>query len=138
MLFSTHIHDLLERPQPQASADGRKRPLSEKTAAYRVIGGDQGGSWSLIEYTAPPRSVGPSPHAHAQLDEAYFVLEGRPVFQVGEHIIHARPDLLVVVERGTVHSFMNPEAEPARFLVLLSPAGYEGFWLGEGDRKSVV
>lgn len=137
MLFAD-VQSFIQRGRLHVSAGAGLRPHTSEVAAHRVVGADRRGNWSLMEYTAPPRFAGPPPHAHAQADEAYYVLEGNPVFQVGEQTIHARPEQLIVVERGTVHAFMNPGPGPARFLVLLSPAGYEGFWLGEDDCELVA
>ena len=35
---------------------------------------------------------------------------------------------LMFVPRGTLHSITNVGDDPAAFLVILSPPGYEGFW----------
>ena len=54
-------------------------------------------------------------------DEAWIVLEGRLGFRVGEEerMISAGESMLV--ERGTPHSYWNPAAEPARYLLVMTP-----------------
>jgi mannose-6-phosphate isomerase-like protein (cupin superfamily) len=60
-------------------------------------------------------------HLHREDDEAWIVLEGRLGFRVGEEerVLAAGEELLV--PRGTPHSYWNPAAEPARYLLVMTP-----------------
>jgi mannose-6-phosphate isomerase-like protein (cupin superfamily) len=60
-------------------------------------------------------------HVHHLDDEAWVVLEGQLGFRVGEHerVVAAGESLLV--PRGTPHSYWNPAAEPARYLLVMTP-----------------
>jgi mannose-6-phosphate isomerase-like protein (cupin superfamily) len=60
-------------------------------------------------------------HLHRSDDEAWFVLEGRLGFRVGdeEREIGAGESLLAT--RGTPHSYWNPSSEPARYLLVMTP-----------------
>lgn len=60
-------------------------------------------------------------HLHRSDDEAWVVLEGRLAFSVGveEREVAAGDSLLV--PHGTPHSYWNPVAEPARYLLVMTP-----------------
>lgn len=60
-------------------------------------------------------------HLHRSDDEAWFVLEGRLGFRVADEncVVAAGESLLV--PRGTPHSYWNASAEPARYLLVMTP-----------------
>jgi mannose-6-phosphate isomerase-like protein (cupin superfamily) len=110
-----------------------------------LIGGDAtGGSFSLVEHTLPPRGLGAPLHRHANEDECSFVVEGRLGAQLGDEIVEAGPGEVVWKPRGQEHTFWNAGDEPLRFLEVISPAGFEGYFrelaplLAAGDREGVA
>ena len=60
-------------------------------------------------------------HLHRSDDEAWFVLEGRLGFRVGEEEREVTAGDSLLVSRGTAHSYWNPAAEPARYLLVMTP-----------------
>jgi mannose-6-phosphate isomerase-like protein (cupin superfamily) len=60
-------------------------------------------------------------HLHRSDDEAWIVLSGRLGFQVGEEQREVPAGESLLVERGTPHSYWNPAAEPARYLLVMTP-----------------
>ncbi len=74
--------------------------------------------------SAPGRWVGPPLHRH-QFDEGFYVLEGELTFQQGEEIDTAGPGELIFAPRGVVHTLANRSSEPARYLLICTPAGFE-------------
>lgn len=74
------------------------------------------GNWSVTEERLSPASPGTRPHAHAQVDIVFYVLEGRPTFQVGEQVVRADVGNWILVPRGTVHTCFNSMDDPARYL----------------------
>ena len=60
-------------------------------------------------------------HLHRSDDEAWFVLSGHLGFRVGdaERELSAGESLLVT--RGTPHSYWNAAAEPAHYLLVMTP-----------------
>jgi mannose-6-phosphate isomerase-like protein (cupin superfamily) len=109
--------------------DGKVLSLLGVTLEFIMQASDTDGAWSLVEYTAPARFAGPPPHVHQQAEEAFYVLEGSPTFQLNEEIIQAGPGMTVFIPRGAVHTFSNAGDTPARFLIMLSPAGFEEYWV---------
>ena len=93
---------------------------------YKVVGGDTGGNYSLIEHTTA--GDGPPPHIHKSEEEAFYVLEGEVNVKIGEQTIREAVGSFVLIPRGTVHTFSRVGAEPAKMLVIISPAGFEQFF----------
>jgi mannose-6-phosphate isomerase-like protein (cupin superfamily) len=60
-------------------------------------------------------------HVHRSDDEAWFALEGRLGFQVGEEQREVGAGESILVARGTPHSYWNPAAAPARYLLVMTP-----------------
>ena len=86
------------------------------------------GTWSLIEYTAPPHFAGPAPHYHANTTELFYVLEGQLTVDAAGEVRVLGPGDLALVQPGTSHRFSNASDEPCRFLVQASPAGLENYF----------
>lgn len=94
---------------------------------FKVRGAETGGSLTALENIIAPND-GPPLHTHANEDEAWYVLEGRLRFKLGTEISDAPAGSFVFVPRGTPHCFQNTGREPARILVLFTPAGMEVFF----------
>jgi quercetin dioxygenase-like cupin family protein len=95
----------------------------------KVVGQDTGGAFALAEFDAPPGYAGPPPHRHQETDEAFYVLQGEFRLQVEGETVRAGPGAFVFVPRGVRHTYANPGPDPARLLLLLSPAGFERYFL---------
>ena len=61
------------------------------------------------------------------------MLEGEVEFLLGEDTIPAGAGSCVYVPRGALHTFKNVGASPSRVLVVLSPGGFEKFFLEAGE-----
>jgi len=94
---------------------------------FKARGEQTGGSLTVLENTIAPLE-GPPLHAHADEDEAWYVLEGRLRFKLDGEISDAPAGSFVFVPRGLPHCFQNTGAEPARILVMFTPAGMERFF----------
>ena len=60
-------------------------------------------------------------HLHRSDDEAWFVLEGRLGFRVGDAERAVESGGSILVPRGTPHTYWNPTAEPSRYLLVMTP-----------------
>lgn len=98
----------------------------------KMEGEDTGGAYSLVEETTPPQG-GPPPHIHHNADETIYVLEGDLEFMVGDQTIPASAGSAVYSPRGTLHTFRNVGASPSRILAVISPGGFEKFFLEAGE-----
>jgi len=94
---------------------------------FKARGEQTGGTLTALENVIAPGD-GPPLHTHASQDEAWYVLEGGLRFRLGEATAEAPAGAFVFVPRGTPHCFLKAGAEPARILVLFTPAGMEPFF----------
>ena len=105
-------------------------------------------AYRLFESTVPPSGQGAPPHIHELAEEGFYVLEGALSFRLGERDLVAEAGSFVLVPRGTAHAFHNPLPQPARYLVIWSPASagryFEELWElerrsgGEPDAKAIA
>jgi quercetin dioxygenase-like cupin family protein len=85
------------------------------------------GTLTAYENVIPP-GQGPPLHTHANEDEAWYVLDGELRFKIGGELRPALAGSFVFVPRGTPHCFQNVGEDPARILVMFTPAGMERFF----------
>jgi quercetin dioxygenase-like cupin family protein len=95
---------------------------------FLVNGCDTGGRFSMQEMYTPAFDPGPPLHSHSDADEMFYILDGalKMTVEGAPCVAHAGDTLLI--PRDTLHTFANPFLTPARFLVQLSPAGFEQFF----------
>jgi quercetin dioxygenase-like cupin family protein len=112
---------------------GRGRQSLEQSVWYSghlltflATGEDTQGKFALIELTGRKGNV-PPPHIHHREDETFYVLEGEMTFFAGGRTIKATPGTMVFLPRDVEHSF-TIDSDQGRILVLLTPAGGEGYF----------
>ena len=103
------------------------------TYTFKATADDTGGSLAFFDATVPPES-GPPPHVHRDEDEFYYVLDGELEVLDRDRTFNARAGSFVFVPRGTLHSFRNRSAKPARLVVGITPAGFERFFFAVGQQ----
>ena len=64
-------------------------------------------------------------HAHADEDDAFYILEGEMTFLLGSERVAAPPGTFVLVPPDTEHGFRNDGAAPVRMLNIHAPAGFD-------------
>ncbi len=98
---------------------------SQQPISQILLHGEQaGGHVSLVHNVVPAHSPGPPLHQHG-FDEAFYVLEGELLFQLGDHRVSKGPGQLAFAPRDTAHGLANPHDTPARYLLVCTPAGFE-------------
>jgi mannose-6-phosphate isomerase-like protein (cupin superfamily) len=95
-------------------------PLAGKTL------GSSTGDFVIAEWEDPGGAAGErrliAPHhVHHGDDEAWYVLEGALIVLVGDDEVEVRAGSGVLVPRGTIHTYWNPAAQPARYLLIMTP-----------------
>jgi quercetin dioxygenase-like cupin family protein len=90
-------------------------------------GEETGGTVSLTEITVPAHTAGPPLHTH-DFDEAFHMLDGRLVFQVEDALATKGPGEVSFAPRNVAHALANHSDEPARYLLVCTPAGFERHW----------
>ena len=95
------------------------------------------GAFSMVEEIDPldtPR------HVHENEDELFYVLEGEHVFEVGAESFVVGPGGVVFAPRHVPHAHRRLVPRTGRFLTMLSPAGFEGFFreLSDAERDGTI
>jgi mannose-6-phosphate isomerase-like protein (cupin superfamily) len=98
-------------------------------ARFILDGGPSGGRFSLVEHPIVAGGMAAPLHRHAREDEYSFILEGRWGFWQGGSVAFAEPGDLVYKPRDVWHTFWNATDEPARLLEIISPAGFDQFFV---------
>jgi mannose-6-phosphate isomerase-like protein (cupin superfamily) len=103
--------------------------LAAMGARFVMDGGDANGRFGLIEHPIIPNGLACPMHLHTREDEFSFILEGRWGFQLGDEIVYGEPGDLVYKPRNVWHSFWNASDRPARLLEIISPSGFEHYFV---------
>jgi len=90
--------------------------------------------FALVEALAF-QSTEPPLHIHRREDEAWYILNGKMTFYVGDQSLEATAGCFVFAPRGIPHTF-TVDVEPTRVLVFASPAGFEHFALELGRQAA--
>ncbi len=110
-------------PLAVAAAEGDARWWFGGLAVIKATAADTGGMMTIIEMTEAPGAEAPL-HVHHREDEAFWILEGDVIFEVGETVIHAHAGDLAFGPRGIPHRYVVGEAG-CRMLFILTPGGFE-------------
>jgi mannose-6-phosphate isomerase-like protein (cupin superfamily) len=81
-------------------------------------------SFVLVEWSDPGTHPGrpiAGLHVHREDDEAWYVLDGRLGFQVGDEQREVGAGESILVRRGTPHSYWNAQPSPTRYLLVMAP-----------------
>ena len=92
---------------------------------YKATGAQTTGHLALAEVHAP-KDAGSPRHRHHHEDEAWYILDGDLTFWLGGQQRTASGGAFVFGPRGVDHRFRVDSSE-ARFLLLLTPSGFEDF-----------
>lgn len=90
-------------------------------------------SFALIESVAPNDT---GFHVHANEDEAFYVLDGTHEFRRGDTTIELGPGGFVFFPRRVPHAHRRVGDNPGRLLILISPAGFENFFVELADAEA--
>ena len=122
------------RPAPRpASAESRSAYAAAATArgtfATRVLvrSEESGDAVALVENTVPAGWAGTPLHHHA-FDEAFYVLGGELTLQLGEEVVTQRAGEFAFAPGGVHHAVANPGGSAARYLLVITPGGFERYF----------
>jgi quercetin dioxygenase-like cupin family protein len=92
-----------------------------------------------VTETLGPRGSGSPLHVHHNEDEWFYVIDGELTLWVGGQVITAPAGSFVYGPREVPHTFIV-SSEQARFLLVVEPAGFEGFVraLGQPAQELVI
>jgi quercetin dioxygenase-like cupin family protein len=113
-----------------SDVSGKGTEMSEhRFFVPRVLldGRRSGGAVAVVEVAVPPRWEGPPLHHHA-FDEAFYVLDGELTFQLGDELRTGTAGDFAFARGGVDHTLANFADAPARYLVVITPAGFERYF----------
>ncbi|HEX5825639.1 MAG TPA: cupin domain-containing protein [Candidatus Limnocylindrales bacterium] len=97
------------------------------TASTRLTAAETG-SVSIVEHTFAPGVLVP-PHRHTREDEISYVVEGEIGFRSEDREVSLRAGGYIVKPRGELHAMWNASSVPARMIEIISPAGFERYFV---------
>jgi len=104
--------------------------LSIAGNAYQIIisGKETEGKFAIINMLVPPGG-GPVPHAHPDIQESFYVLEGEVEFKTESEKYTAKKGAFVSIPlNGPIHCFKNISNADARLLCTVTPSGLDEFF----------
>ena len=114
--------------EPRVRRAGREHALQSLGSVVNLLvtGEETAGRFAVVE-TRERRGAEPPRHVHTREDELVYVLEGEVTFYAGGERIACPAGACLLLPRGCEHTFVVESGE-ARLLVLLLPAGLEGYY----------
>lgn len=103
--------------------EGPNVELPGQSCTYKGVREETAGAYALIEATLI--GSGPPQHINHAEEEAIYVLDGEINIQVGERTHHATQGSFVIIPRGTVHTYWKAGTTDPKFLIIVSPPGFE-------------
>lgn len=97
-------------------------------AKLRVTPEESDSGIAVVEHTLPARKLGAPLHRHTREDEISFVLEGTLAVQEGGEVSIVETGEVAVKERGLWHTFWNPGPKQVRFLEVIAPGEFAGYF----------
>ena len=104
----------------------------------KAVGGETADAYALNEVVL---SVDPPPHKHGSEEEGIYVLQGEVDLLVGDRTVKGTAGSFVLIPRGTGHNVISTGSEPARVLLIFSPAAVQGLFEevdGQADMDKVM
>jgi quercetin dioxygenase-like cupin family protein len=111
-------------------ASGEGTPVRNPVGGHitiKVRSEQSNGTLGAFETVTAP-GEGPPLHVHPEMDEVLYILEGRFRFKLEDDFAEAAPGAFVFIPRGVVHTWQCIGEGPGRFLVIVTPAGFERFF----------
>jgi quercetin dioxygenase-like cupin family protein len=97
------------------------------TASTRLTSAETG-SISIVEHVFSPGALVP-PHRHTREDEISYVVSGDIGFRSDGKEVTLAAGGYIVKPRGELHSMWNAGSTPARMIEIISPAGFENYFV---------
>jgi mannose-6-phosphate isomerase-like protein (cupin superfamily) len=112
-----------QKTRPFATNPGNRRAFWSLGGLFdiKAAASDTRAKFSLFE-AVMTKLAEPPLHVHHREDEAWYVLEGKLTFHVGDLVLEALPGTFVFAPKDIPHRF-SVDVEPTRVLVITSPGG---------------
>jgi quercetin dioxygenase-like cupin family protein len=124
-----------QKQAPKVIGANEGQTLSVMGGNYRILvsGKETGGAFATIEMLVPPGG-GPGPHAHADFEESFYIVEGEVLVKSEVSTFTATKGAFINIPKGgIVHGFKNKSDKMAHLLCTVVPAGLEEMFLEIGQ-----
>jgi mannose-6-phosphate isomerase-like protein (cupin superfamily) len=101
--------------------EGRVFSIGGDRVTVKGVADALGVGFALIDYRAAPGVPGPPLHRHDDIDEAWYLLEGRLDVSLGDERRSVGAGSFLLVPHGVAHTFANAGPTWARWIGVLSP-----------------
>ena len=113
--------------------DGRTGGLAPGIGVvFKLDGGDTDQALAVVEHPFEVGALVP-PHLHTREDEYSIVLEGEIGFRSGDREVVLGPGGYITKPRNEMHAMWNAGPTRARMVEIISPAGFERFFVELAD-----
>ncbi|MBC5829613.1 MAG: cupin domain-containing protein [Candidatus Eremiobacteraeota bacterium] len=103
-----------------------------------VSGAQTKGASSVVRVEIPAGGGPPAAHIHSREDETFIITRGHFRFWHGKQVVDAMPGSVIFLPRNEPHQFVNVGNTAGEQLMILSPAGFERFFVEVGKRRIVL
>jgi quercetin dioxygenase-like cupin family protein len=111
-----------------SAGEGKVHQLAQ--VGVRLLHVDPPGTGvTILEHPINPRGLASPMHTHANEDEFSWIMEGRVGFDIGGEVFEGGPGDFVSKPRAIPHAFWNAGDTTARVCEIISPAGFEQYFL---------
>ena len=111
-----------------AEPHGPDAPLIPGLTASTRLTSAEPGSISIVEHVFSPGALVP-PHTHTLEDEISYVVMGEIGFRSNGREVSLAAGGYIVKPRNELHSMWNAGSIPARMIEIISPAGFERYFV---------
>jgi quercetin dioxygenase-like cupin family protein len=120
-------------PISTGPVEGKSISVIGDTYRILVSGAQTDGAFATIDMLIPPGG-GPGPHAHADFEESFYVIDGEIEVksELGNYTA-AKGSFISIPKGGVIHSFKNVTSNAAHLLCTVVPAGLENFFEEIGE-----
>jgi len=122
------------KKQPVITGPTNGKNISVAGNNYRILisGEETNGAFATIDMIVPPGG-GPGPHAHADINESFYVMDGEiEVKSEFGTTIATKGTFVTIPKGGVVHAFKNISENNAHLLCIVVPAGLDSFFMEIG------
>ncbi|MHC1560824.1 cupin domain-containing protein [Actinomycetospora sp. C-140] len=108
--------------------EGPRGDLGPIGVDFKLGGRHSGGALAIVEHPFPVGALVP-PHRHTREDEYSIVVDGEIGFRSEDREVVLGAGGYIVKPRGELHTMWNAGDRDARMIEVISPAGFEGFFV---------
>jgi mannose-6-phosphate isomerase-like protein (cupin superfamily) len=102
---------------------GKKIQIGKSVLDCKISGKDTHGILYVFESSQNHREEGIPLHMHPDLDETFYVLEGKVKITVGDETYRLGPGDTIFAPRNIPHGWVTNSAKPSKLLIIVQGAG---------------